>query len=164
VISQSKNIFGSAWLVFHIVSIFIGEAALALACGVGIFYLLQERAIKIKRGGFFFRRLPSLDLLDTAGYSCIVIGFVMLSAGLVTGFIYAKLIWCAFWRWDPKEIWSGVTWILYAVLLHGRITLGWRGRKAALFAVIGFLLMAFTFLGVNFLMEGHHGEFTRIRG
>ena len=162
--AQSKHIFASVWLAAHIISIFIGEAALALACGAGIFYLLQERAIKKKGRGFFFRRLPSLDLLDTTGYSCIVIGFVMLSIGLVAGFIYAKMVWGAFWRWDPKEVWSGVTWILYAVILHGRLTVGWRGRRAAIFAIIGFLLMLFTFFGVNFLMEGHHGEFTRIKG
>jgi len=160
--SQSKNIFASVWLIFHIVSIFIGEAALALACGIGIFYLLQEHGIKTKKRGFFFRRLPSLDLLDTAGYSCISVGFVMLSMGLITGFIYAKIIWGAFWRWDPKEVWSGVAWLLYAALLHGRLTVGWRGRKAAIFAIVGFAVMAFTFFGVNFLMEGHHGEFTRI--
>jgi cytochrome c-type biogenesis protein CcsB len=156
-----KNLFNSAWLVFHIIAIFIGEAALALACGVGILYLLQERAIKDKQRGFFFKRLPSLELLDATGYGCIVVGFTMLTAGLITGFIYAQAVWGRFWSWDPKEIWSGITWLIYAALLHQRLTVGWRGRRAAIMAIFGFAVIVFTFLGVNFLMEGHHGAFTR---
>ncbi len=158
---QVKNLFNSAWLVFHIIAIFIAEAALALACGVGILYLLQENAIKRKQRGFFFKRLPSLDLLDTTGYGCIVVGFTMLTVGLVTGFIYAQNIWGRFWSWDPKEVWSGITWLIYAALLHQRLTVGWRGRRAAVMAIIGFAVILFTFFGVNFLLEGHHGAFTR---
>jgi cytochrome c-type biogenesis protein CcsB len=158
---QVQNIFKSFWLVLHIVAIFIGEASFALACGVGILYLVQEHAIKSKNPKFFFKRLPSLDLLDATGYGCIVVGFALLSLGLVTGFIYAKSVWGKFWSWDPKEVWSGITWILYAALLHQRLTVGWRGRKAAIMSIIGFVVILFTFFGVNFLLQGHHGQFTR---
>jgi len=157
---QAKNIFNSFWLVLHIITIFIGDASFALACGVGIFYIVQDRAIKIKKQGFFFSRLPSLELIDNTGYGFIVVGFTMLTIGLVTGMIYAKLIWGKFWSWDPKEIWSGITWLLYAALLHGRISMGWRGRKAAIMSIVGFAVLLFTFLGVNLLLKGHHGEFT----
>jgi len=156
-----KNIFNSVWLIFHVIAIFIGEASFALACGVGLLYLLQEHAIKTKNHGFFFRRLPSLELLDTTGYTCIIAGFTMLSIGLITGFVYAKAVWGKFWSWDPKEVWSGITWLLYAALLHERLTVGWRGRKAAIMAIIGFGVILFTFFGVNFILEGHHEEFTR---
>ncbi|MDP2644342.1 MAG: c-type cytochrome biogenesis protein CcsB [Desulfobacterales bacterium] len=148
------------WLLFHIVAIFVGEASLALACGAGLLYLLQEHAIKTKNHGFFFRRLPSLDLIDTTGYACLVLGFTMLTFGLVTGIIYAKSFFGRFWGWDPKEVWSAITWLLYAALLHGRITMGWRGRRAATMSIIGFGVLLFTFLGVNFLLKGHHGQFT----
>jgi len=144
-----------------LVSIFIGEAIFALACGLGILYLLQEREIKTKKHGFFFKRLPSLELLDSTGYACIIAGFTLLTIGIVTGMIYAKLIWGKFWSWDPKEVWSAVSWLLYAVLLHQRITIGFRGRRAAIMAVIGFGALLFTFLGVNFLLKGHHEPFTR---
>ena len=159
---KADSILNSIWLVAHVITIFIGEASFALACGVGLLYLLQEHAIKSKHHGFFFRRLPSLDLLDTTGYACIVAGFTMLTMGLITGFIYAKSVWGRFWSWDPKEIWSGITWLLYAALLHQRLTVGWRGRRAAIMAIIGFAVILFTFLGVNFLLQGHHGEFTRL--
>ena len=160
--SKTHTILNSFWLIVHVVAIFIGEASLALACGAGLLYLLQENAIKSKQRGFFFKRLPSLELLDNTGYACIVTGFAMLTFGLITGLIYAKSVWGRFWSWDPKEVWSGITWILYAVLLHQRLTVGWRGRRAAIMAIIGFAVILFTFLGVNFFLKGHHGEFTRM--
>ena len=159
--AQANTLFNSFWLISHIVVIFTGEAAFALACGTGILYLVQEHALKTKNYGFFFRRLPDLELLDTTGYACIFVGFTLLTIGLVTGFVYAKSSWGRFWSWDPKEVWSGISWLLYAALLHGRLALGWRGRKAAIMAIVGFAILIFTFLGVNFLLKGHHGEFTR---
>jgi cytochrome c-type biogenesis protein CcsB len=152
----------SIWVPIHVVSILIGEAAFALAAGIGLMYLLQERAIKAKQRGFFFKRLPSLDQLDHAGYACIVVGFATFTLALATGFVYARAVWGRFWGWDPKEVWSGITWLIYAILLHQRLTVGWRGRRAALMALVGFAAVLFTFLGVNFLLKGHHGEFTRI--
>ena len=158
---QTTNIFKSFWLISHIITIFIGEASFALACMIGFLYLIQERAIKTKIHGFFFKRLPSLELLDTTGYACIVVGFTMLTIGLITGCVYAQSVWGRFWSWDPKEVWSGITWLLYAALLHERIVVGWRGRKAAIMAIIGFAVLLFTFFGVNFLLKGHHGVFTK---
>lgn len=157
----TENVFNNIWLVLHIITIFLGDAAFATACGIGIFYLLQERAIKNKTQGFFFSRLPSLELIDRMGYACVMTGFTMLTIGLAAGLVYANVIWGRFWSWDPKEVWSAITWIFYAILLHGRISLAWRGRKAAIMCIVGFCVLLFTFLGVNFLLDGHHGEFTR---
>ena len=156
-----KNILNNFWTVFHVFVILVGEASFALACGLGMLYLIQEYSIKSKRHGFFFRRLPSLELLDNAGYACIAAGFAMLTLGLISGFLYAKIIWGRLWSWDPKEVCSAIAWLLYAAILHGRLALGWRGRRSAVMAVIGFAVLLFTFIGVNFLMKGHHGEFTR---
>ena len=110
--TAAKPMMKSLWLVSHVTFIFIGEAGLALACGLGILYLIQEKAIKSKKPGFFFRRLPSLDQLDTAGYGCILGGFLMMTLGLILGVVYAKTIWGRFWSWDPKEVWSGISWVL----------------------------------------------------
>ena len=142
-------------------TVFIGDACFALACGAGILYLAQERAIKSKRRGFFFKRLPSLELLDATGYACIVAGFTLLTIGLIVGLVYAKAVWGRFWAWDPKEVWSGISWLVYAALLHERLTVGWRGRKSAIGSILGFVILLFTFFGVNFLLDGHHGVFTR---
>ncbi|MCJ7774072.1 MAG: cytochrome c biogenesis protein CcsA, partial [Desulfobacterales bacterium] len=128
---------------------------------VGILYLLQEWDIKNKKQGFFFKRLPSLDMLDRTGYACIIFGFISLTLGLVGGLVYSKTTYGRFWGWDTaKEIWSGVTWLIYAALIHERLVVGWRGRRSAIMAIIGFIVLLFTFFGVNFLLKGQHGDFT----
>lgn len=159
--AQTTRLFQSLWLMAHVTSIFLGEAAFALACGVGILYLIQEKAIKTKKTRYVFRRLPSLELLDGAGYGCIVVGFALMTLGLITGLVYARAVWGRFWAWDPKEVWSGISWLYYAALLHSRLRSGWRGRRSAWGAIVGFGVLLFTFLGVNLLWEGHHREFTR---
>jgi cytochrome c-type biogenesis protein CcsB len=158
---QTKDIFNSVWFSIHILGMFLGEAFFALACGLGVLYLLQEHAIKSKKHGFLYKRLPALELLDITGYACIAVGFILLTLGLATGFVYARHLWGRLWSWDPKEIWSAVTWLIYAALLHQRLTIGWRGRRSAIMAIIGFAVVLFTFFGVNFLLQGHHQEFTR---
>lgn len=158
---QINNTFRSFWVILHVTVILVSYASFALACGAGILYLVQEHAIKSKKRGFFYSRLPSLEMLDSTGYACIIIGFTMVTLGLISGFVYAKWIWGKFWSWDPKEVWSGILWVFYAVLLHERLTVGWRGRKSAIMSIIGFAVLVFTFIGVNFLLKGHHGEFTK---
>lgn len=158
---EKNEIFKGFWFYSHILLIFTGEAALALACGTGILYLLQEKGIKTKTPGFFFKRLPSLDFLDDVGYTCLTTGFALLTIGLVTGFIYAKAIWGRFWSWDIKELASVGTWLVYAALLHLRFYSGWRGRKSAIMTIIGFFIIIFTFIGVNLLIGGHHDTFTK---
>ncbi|GAB6097130.1 c-type cytochrome biogenesis protein CcsB [Desulfatiferula olefinivorans] len=160
---HAADVFKSAWLVIHVITVFVGEGCLAMACGAGILYLIQERAIKSKKRGFFYSRLPSLELLDAVGYACVVVGFSVFTLGLIVGLIYAKLVWHRFAGWDPKEIWSGISWLIYAALVHERIAVGWRGRRAAVLAVVAFAVLMFSFLGVNILMDGHHGVFTQFR-
>ena len=85
----------------------------------------------------------------------------MLTIGLIVGLVYAKSVWGRFWSWDVKEVWSGISWLVYAALLHQRLAFGWRGRRTAIMAIIGFGILLFTFLGVNFLLQSHHSGFTR---
>jgi cytochrome c-type biogenesis protein CcsB len=133
------------WRTFHIGTLIIGLAAFAIAFLVGILYLVQEKAIKDKKRGFFFRRLPSLKLLDSMGYSCLIAGFPMLTFGIITGVIYAQMVHGRFWSWDHKEILAGITWLVYAALLHERLAVGWQGRRAAIMTIVGFVILLFTF-------------------
>jgi cytochrome c-type biogenesis protein CcsB len=158
---ESNVVLQGFWFYAHIILVFAGDAALALAGGAGILYLLQEKGIKTKSPGFFFKRLPSLDLLDNVGYTCLTTWFALHTIGLVTGFIYARVVWGRFWSWDPKELFSVGTWLVYAALLHLRFYSGWRGRKSAIMTIVGFLVIIFTFLGVNLLLGGHHQAFTK---
>jgi cytochrome c-type biogenesis protein CcsB len=142
----------SYWLPVHVLLLFVGDGAFALAAAAGAMYLIQERQLKRKRLGAWFHRLPNLDVLDELNYRCVTIGFPLLTMGIITGAIWAQQAWGTYWSWDPKETWSLITWLLYAALLHGRMTVGWRGRRAAWWALIGFASVLFTFLGVNFLL------------
>jgi cytochrome c-type biogenesis protein CcsB len=146
----------SFWLTIHICLALTGYAALALACLGGILYLIQERQIKGKQFGFFYRRLPSLSQLDTLNYWCLTIGFPLLTAGIIFGSLYAQHILGRFWNWDPKEIMTIIAWLIYAVLLHERLAVGWRGRRAALLAICGFLVLIITFVGANLWLTGYH--------
>ncbi len=142
----------SYWLPVHVVFIFVGDGAFALAAAAGVMYLIQERQLKRKRMGALFHRLPSIDVLDELNYRLLTIGFPLLTVGIITGAIWAQQAWGTYWSWDPKETWSLITWLLYAGLLHGRLTVGWRGRRAAIWAIVGFASVLFTFLGVNFVL------------
>jgi len=156
-------VLNSGWLPVHTLLLFFGYAVFTVAFGAGIMYLLMEWELKAKRIGPVFRRLPSLDVLDDINNLCLKIGFPLLTLGIITGSIWAEYAWGSYWSWDPKEVWSLITWLLYAALLHGRMTVGWRGRKAAILAIVGFCSIMFTFLGVNLLMSGLH-SYTNLSG
>ncbi|MGQ9695175.1 MAG: c-type cytochrome biogenesis protein CcsB [Thermodesulfobacteriota bacterium] len=147
----------SFWLPIHVALAFLGNAMFAVAFAVAIMYLLQERQIKKKKIGSVYHRLPSLRVLDELNYRCLTWGFPLMTLGIVSGSVWAQSAWGTYWSWDPKETWSLITWFVYAALLHGRLTIGWRGRKAAVLAIVGFASVVFTFLGVNLLLTGLHG-------
>ncbi|GBE14519.1 cytochrome c biogenesis protein CcsA [bacterium BMS3Abin14] len=155
-ITELSPALKSYWLPIHVSFSFMGDALFAMAFGSGIMYLIQERQLKRKRPGAFYYRLPSLEVLDAINYRALTIGFPLLTMGIITGSIWAQYAWGAYWSWDPKETWSLVTWFIFAALLHTRLTIGWRGRKAAILVIIGFLAVLFTFLGVNLLLSGLH--------
>lgn len=102
------------------------------------------------------RLLPSSDALDRITYKTIGIAFPLLTAMIAAGAYWANRTWGSYWSWDPKETWAAITWLVYAGYLHMRITRGWRGRRAAYFAILGFAVVMFTFFGVTYLLPGLH--------
>ena len=146
----------SKWLAVHTTLAFISYAAFAVAFGAAIMYLIQEHFLKSRRLGAMYQKLPSLEILDEINYRCLTFGFPLLTFAIISGAIWAETAWGTYWSWDPKETWSLITWFVYAALLHGRLTTGWRGKKAAILAIVGFFVMLFTFIGVNLLMPGLH--------
>ena len=144
------------WLTAHIGLTLAGYAALTLNFLGGVFYLIQERQLKAKRFGFFYRRLPSLSQLDTLNYWCLTIGFPLFTGGIISGSLYAQHTLGRFWSWDPKEVLTLIAWLIYAVLLHERLTVGWRGRRAAWLAILGFLVLLITFVGANLWLPSYH--------
>lgn len=146
----------SYWLPVHAGLSLMAYGFLSLAFCGGIMYLLQEWELKSKRFGYFFGRLPSLDALDQLNSHCLSVGFIFLSIGIITGSVWAHQAWGTYWQWDPKETWSLITWFIYLVQLHQRFTVGWRGKRAAIMAIIGFSSIIFTLWGVTYLLGGLH--------
>lgn len=145
----------SAWRVPHIVTAILAYSSFALAFCLSIMYLIRE-AVDKKSTSFWSSRIPPVEVLDKMIYRAIAFGFLMQTALLITGAIWAQFAWGRYWGWDPKETWALITWLIYAAFLHMRTTMGWRGRKAALVCLIGFVVTMFTLVGVNFLLSGLH--------
>jgi cytochrome c-type biogenesis protein CcsB len=102
------------------------------------------------------KMLPGADALDRVTYRTIAIAFPLLTLMIAAGAYWANRTWGSYWSWDPKETWAAITWLVYAGYLHMRITRGWRGRRAAYFAILGFAVVMFTFFGVTYLLPGMH--------
>ena len=143
----------SNWLTIHVTTCFFGYASFAVSFGISILYLIRDR--RGEEGGTS-KWLPSSPILDEINYKSIVIGFPMLTLGIITGAAWANYAWGTYWSWDPKETWSLITWFIYAAFLHARITRDWRGKKAAFLSIIGFTAVLFTYFGVNYLLSGLH--------
>jgi cytochrome c-type biogenesis protein CcsB len=139
----------SPWLVIHVVSAIIATGAFTIGGICSVLFLLKSR-----RGageGGYLARVPALDDLDRLSYRFHAFGFpVWTFAVLITGPIWAHQAWSSYWNWDPKEVWAFITWVVYAAYLHARATAGWKGRNAALLALLGLATLWFNFIGINF--------------
>ncbi|MBU1273739.1 MAG: cytochrome c biogenesis protein CcsA [Proteobacteria bacterium] len=148
--------FRSGWIILHIISIMAGYGLLALTCLGGVLYLGQDRALRAKKMGPLFRRLPSLGRLDSLNQASLLAGFLLMTIGLISGAVYAQMFMGSYWRWDPKEVWALITWLMYAAMLHTRLVQGWRGRRGAWLSVAAFAALVITFLGAGLLANGYH--------
>ncbi|HEX2964856.1 MAG TPA: c-type cytochrome biogenesis protein CcsB [Syntrophorhabdaceae bacterium] len=144
----------SNWLIVHVITCFIGYAAFTIAFAFSITYIWQTTDENGKRG-LLLRHMPSTRLLNELMYEMTVVGFLMLTIGIVTGSVWAHSAWGSYWTWDPKETWSLITWLVYAAILHAYGLKRWHGKKLAVFSAIGFSCVLFTYFGVNYLQSLH---------
>ena len=145
----------SNWLLAHVITCFIGYAAFAIAAALGVMYLIKSYfGTEQNNGGSGL--LPPLKVLDDIIHKSMIFGFIWLSAGIITGAVWANSAWGTYWSWDPKETWSLITWFAYAITLHARYTRGISGKTIAWLSLIGLLAVIFTYYGVNFLLSGLH--------
>jgi cytochrome c-type biogenesis protein CcsB len=139
------------WLVsVHTVLALVGEALFALACCAGLMYLIQDNFIRNKKSYRFSRLLPPLQDLDRINHICILWGFPLLTIGIIAGSVWARTVWGSHWQWDPKQVGTMISWLPYAFLLHQRLVMGWKGRKAALFSIVAFGILLVAAVGVTF--------------
>jgi cytochrome c-type biogenesis protein CcsB len=147
----------SAWIWVHIALALVGIAAFVLNFAGAVMYLLQEHQLKARRPGAFYYRLPDLETLDRLTYRTLVLGFPFLTVALLLGAVWARSAWGSVFTFDPVALFSLLAWGIYAVILAGRASGAWRGRRAAYFAIVGFATLALT-LGMGALLPGRHGS------
>jgi len=141
----------SYWLVIHVVSAITATGAFTLGGMTSATYLLKRRRGPDAPQTGLWARVPSLEKLDLMSYRIHAFGFpVWTFAVLITGPIWAHQAWSSYWNWDPKEVWAFITWVVYAAYLHARTTAGWRGRNAAILALVGTATLWFNFIGINY--------------
>lgn len=149
----------SYWLVIHVVAAVIATGAFTVGAMASLLFLVKSRAERSAspRTTGYVARLPQSSVLDRVAYRVHAFGFpVWTFAALVAGPIWAEYAWGRYWGWDPKEVWAFITWVVYAAYLHARATAGWRGRGAAVIALVGFASLMFNFVGINLFGSGLH--------
>jgi HemX protein len=148
----------SGLLHLHIVAAFLGYALFALAFGVGLCYLVQERQMKgPNRPSQLWSRLPSLAVLDRINRTLVRLGFALLTFTLISGAFFARGAWGGAWTWEPKEVITLLAWLLYGGLIQARALAGWQGRRAAVLSLIGFGLLMGSFVGLTLCPVDRHG-------
>lgn len=134
----------SYWLWLHVSVTLLGEAFFAVAFIASLLYLRADTEEKKQK-------------MDAVAYRAVAVGFPLFTlGGLIFGMVWAYKAWGTYWSWDPKEVWSLITWFVFALYLHTRIVMGWKGRRSAAIAIIGFIAALFTYFGVNYLLAGLH--------
>ena len=149
----------SSWLGIHVFFAWLAFGAFALAMGTGIIYLLKDRDSRREQKNPVFERFPSLARLDELMFRYVLFGFITHAVMIASGAIWARDLWGAYWSWDPVETWSLITWLLYGVAIHLRVTLGWKGRRLAWVVALAIVAVIITFFGVTFVVESSNHIF-----
>ncbi len=139
----------SPWLGVHVMMAILSYSALCVSFVLAVILLVRGRTITD------FSSHTDLQDLDYWSYRLVLAGLPLLTIMLITGSVWAEYAWGSYWSWDPKEVWALVTWLVYALYLHLRVS-GWRYKKAAVLNIIGFAVVVFTFFGVSYLLPGLH--------
>ena len=161
----------SNWLMMHVTIMMISYATLMLGSLLSILFLIlaqnnvEKKNIKSSTAtknillidnSSNVAKITLLESIDNLSYRTIGLGFPLLTIGIIAGAVWANEAWGSYWSWDPKETWALITWLIFASYLHSRLTKSWSGKKPAILASIGFLVVWICYLGVNFLGKGLH--------
>ena len=148
---ETAPMLKTVWV--HVTLSMLGTVGFAVAFAAGLMYVIQDGLLKSKQFNVLYTKLPPLDFLDHLNQLAIVTGFPLLTLGIITGALSAEVARGAYVNWNPEQIWALVTWVFYFVVLLGRMTVGWRAKRAAYLTIIGFGGVVLTLIGV--VLKGH---------
>jgi ABC-type transport system involved in cytochrome c biogenesis permease subunit len=146
---QTPSLMQSPWASVHIVFSFLALAIFSLTFILGIMFIIEEFQLKYKVLPNIILRLPSLESLEQIHAKALSVGFILLTGGIITGAVWAKSVTGFYFFEDARQLWAIVAWLIYALFLQARLTAGWRGRRGVLLSLLGFVVILFTFLGVQ---------------
>ncbi len=144
----------STWLWTHIFAATTGFSCVLFAAALGFLFLLKET-----QSGGVYERFPGLQRLDELSYRFISGGFVFLGLMMVSGALWSNQVKGSYWNWDPVEVWSMISWLVYGIYLHLRITMGWRNRRLAVYSLVAVGLMILSYWGIPFVSSNFHTGF-----
>ncbi len=143
----------SSWLIVHVLFAQLAFGAYAVASGMGLLYVLKDNKMQKGIESRFYERFPRLEIIDENMFRFVVYGFIAEAIMIVAGAIWAKDLWGSYWGWDPVEVWSLVSWLLYGLAIHFRVTLGWKGRRLAWFMIFLISTVIITYWGIDIVVE-----------
>ncbi len=146
----------STWLVIHVSAAIVSGGVFLLANVIAAAYLYLDRMESLGERKAWAKRLPSLEVLDQLSYRLVAFVFPLWTFAVIAGAIWAESAWGRYWGWDPKETWAFITWVAYAAYLHARVTIGWRGRRAAWLCLFAGSTFLFNYVYVNVWGTGKH--------
>ena len=146
----------SPWLVIHVSAAIISGGVFLLANCIAATYLVLDRYEQKGLRPVWAEKLPTLEALDNLSYRLVALVFPLWTFSVIAGAIWAEAAWGRYWGWDPKETWAFITWVAYAAYLHARVTIGWRGRKAAWLCLLAGSTFLFNYIYVNVWGTGRH--------
>lgn len=146
----------SPWLVIHVSAAIISGGVFLLANCIAGAYLILDRYEQKGGRPAWAEKLPTLETLDNLSYRLVALVFPLWTFSVIAGAIWAEAAWGRYWGWDPKETWAFITWVAYAAYLHARVTVGWRGRKAAWLCLLAGSTFLFNYIYINVWGTGRH--------
>jgi len=146
----------SPWLVIHVSAAIISGGVFLLANFIAATYLILDRYEQKGARPIWMQKFPTLESLDNFSYRLIALVFPLWTFSVIAGAIWAEAAWGRYWGWDPKETWAFITWVAYAAYLHARVTVGWRGRKAAWLCLLAGSTFLFNYIYINVWGTGKH--------
>jgi ABC-type transport system involved in cytochrome c biogenesis permease subunit len=146
---HAPTLMQSPWASVHIIFSFLALAIFSLSFVLGILFIIEEFQLKYKVLPKVVLKLPSLEILEQIHAKALMVGFILLSGGIITGAAWAKSVTGVYFFEDARQLWAICAWLIYALILQTRFTAGWRGRRGVLLSLLGFLVILFTFLGVK---------------